>query len=86
LIKVSSVNVTVGDAVFEKSIFPIPLDSTEFNIPSLSWSKSILSMIPSLSKSTGQRLIGISDDKYSTVSPSHSTIPFTLYVPVSAGI
>ena len=36
LIAVPSLNVMVGDAVFEKSIFPIPLDSTEFNIPSLS--------------------------------------------------
>ena len=32
-----------------KSIFPIPFDSTEFNIPSLSISKSRLSIIPSLS-------------------------------------
>ena len=61
-IAVPSDRLIVGEAVFEKSIFPIPLDSTLFNIPSLSWSRSILFIIPSPSKSSGHWLIGISDE------------------------
>ena len=59
-------------------MFPIPLDSTEFRIPSLSRSKSILSIIPSLSKSVGHVDIGIDAEKYSTVSESQLIIPLTL--------
>ena len=42
-----------------KSILVSPLDSSQFRIPSLSKSLSILSMILSLSKSSGQTLTGI---------------------------
>ena len=45
-----------------KSNIPFPRDSTVFKIPSLSLSKSILSIIPSSSKSLGQILIGTSVD------------------------
>ena len=78
LIAVPSERLIMGEAVFEKSILPTPLDSTLFSIPSLSWSRSRLFIIPSPSKSVGHWLIGISDDKYSTDSPSHAIIPFTL--------
>ena len=83
---VSSDKLITGEVVLEKSMFPIPFDSTLFNIPSLSWSRSILSIIPSLSKSSGHWLIGISDEKYSAVSPSQEITAFTLYVPISEGV
>ena len=61
-IAVPSGKFIIGEAVFEKSIFPIPLDSTLLSIPSLSRSRSILFIIPSPSKSVGHWLIGISDE------------------------
>ena len=66
-----------------KSIRPLPADSTEFRIPSLSKSKSILSIIPSLSESVAQILIGISSEFNSIL---HSKIPLSLYVPDSVGV
>ena len=44
-------SVTTGSLRFVKSIIPLPLDSKEFSMPSLPMSKSILSNIPSSSKS-----------------------------------
>ena len=39
-----------------KSIIPLPNDSNEFSMPSLSQSKSMVSGMPSLSKSLGHKL------------------------------
>ena len=55
---------------------PFPLDSNELIIPSLSRSRSMLSIIPSLSKSAGQILTGISVDTNSC--DVQSKIPFSL--------
>ena len=52
----------MGSVGSEISIIAVPKDSMEFKIPSLSVSKSRLSIIPSSSKSFGQILIGISVD------------------------
>ena len=52
----------VGKRGSDILIIPCPSDSLEFNIPSLSLSKSRLSMISSPSKSVGHILIGISVD------------------------
>ena len=75
---VPSESVIVGFPGKVKSILPRPLDSTEFKIPSLSRSKSRLSIIPSLSWSVGHVNIGMDAEKYSTVSESQLIIPFTL--------
>jgi len=56
------VNENEGLRGLEILIIPLPKDSTAFNIPSLSLSRSRLSTIPSLSKSVGQILMGISLD------------------------
>ena len=64
-----------GLSGFVKSISPFPPDSIEFKTPSLSKSKSMLSIIPSLSESVAQILIGISSE---LSSMSHSRIPFNL--------
>ena len=56
------VNENEGLRGSEILIIPLPKDSTAFNIPSLSLSRSRLSTIPSLSKSVGQILMGISLD------------------------
>ena len=50
----------VGLAKSVKLKIPEPLDSKVFEIPSLSRSKSMLSIIPSLSKSSAQTLTVIS--------------------------
>ena len=55
---------------------PFPLDSNKLIIPSLSISKSMLSIIPSLSKSAGQILTGISVDTNSC--DVQSKIPLSL--------
>ena len=52
----------VGFITSAMFIIPDPNDSIVFKIPSLSLSKSRLSIIPSSSKSVGQTLIGISLD------------------------
>ena len=69
------VNVNVGELGSLIFIIPVPKDSIEFNIPSLSLSKSKLSTIPSSSKSVGHILIGISLDLY--VAPVHVIVPLT---------
>ena len=46
----------------DKSKIPLPPDSIELSIPSLSLSRSMLSIIPSLSKSFGQMLSLTSED------------------------
>ena len=53
-------------------------------MPSLSLSISILSIIPSLSISSGHMLTGISND--SKVKPEQSNFPISLYMPGSVGI
>ena len=54
-----------------KSISLSPKDSKQSKIPSLSLSKSILSFIPSLSKSLGHELTGIFSD---STAPGQSSI------------
>ena len=49
-------NIKTGLDIELKSILTLPVDSVEFKIPSLSKSRSILSTIPSPSKSVGQIL------------------------------
>jgi len=65
-------------------IAAFPRDSTLFKIPSLSRSISKLSIIKSPSKSSGQKLTGISTD--SNVAPVQFTIPINLYLPGSESI
>ena len=57
----------------EKSIFLFPRDSSQFNIPSLSMSKSMLSFTPSESVSGGHALTGILSE--SRIPSQSSTAP-----------
>ena len=59
-----------------KSKITSPIDSIEFKIPSLSRSRSILLIIPSLSVSSGQILTTISGDRYSLLL--QAKIPFKI--------
>ena len=61
-----------------KSKITLPFDSLAFKIPSLSRSKSILSIIPSLSLSFGQILTGIIPDLKSPSPPRHVIDPTNL--------
>ena len=70
--------------MFEILTTILPRDSSQLSIPSLSLSISTLSIIPSLSLSSGHILIGISSD--SRVSPEQVTIPMSLYVPGMVGV
>ena len=54
-----SIKFRIGELGSVKSILVFPLDSSQFKIPSLSKSTSILSIIKSLSISSGQKLTGI---------------------------
>ena len=67
---------TTDELRLVKSKITSPFDSIELSIPSLSRSKSILSIIPSLSESSGQILTTISGDKYSLLL--HDKIPFKI--------
>ncbi len=68
--------VRTGELGALKSILVSPLDSSQFRIPSLSKSISILSMILSLSKSSGQTLTGIIWE--SKVLPEQSSVPLSM--------
>ena len=67
---------TIEELRLVKSKITSPIDSIEFKIPSLSRSRSILSIIPSLSVSSGQILTTISGDKYSLLL--QAKIPFKI--------
>ena len=67
---------TIEELRLVKSKVTSPFASIAFRIPSLSRSKSILSIIPSLSVSSGQILTTISGDKYSLLL--QAKIPFSL--------
>jgi len=79
-----SLNTSVGLFVSVKSIITFPWDSVQFSIPSLSLSISRLSIIPSLSLSSGQILTGTSTD--SNISPVHVITPTSLYFPGFVGV
>ena len=67
---------TIEELRLVKSKVTSPFASIAFRIPSLSRSKSILSIIPSLSESSGQILTTISGDKYSLLL--QAKIPFKI--------
>ena len=66
----------MGALISLKSRFTFPKDSSQFKIPSLSKSTSTLSMIRSLSKSSGHILTGIICD--SKVAPEQISVPVSL--------
>ncbi len=76
--KTTSLLVIIGLFKSVKSNTTFPFDSFEFKIPSLSKSKSILSIIPSLSESLGQILTGITPDLKSPSLPRHVIDPTNL--------
>ena len=57
-----SLSKNIGLLIPERSSVKLPEDSTEFKIPSLSKSRSRLSIIPSLSESAGHILTGITPE------------------------
>ena len=66
-----SLSRNIGLFIPEISKVKFPDDSTEFNIPSLSKSRSKLSIIPSLSESAGHILTGIiPEDRLKSVRQS----------------
>ena len=65
-----------GALISLKSRLTFPIDSSQFRIPSLSKSISILSIIRSLSRSSGHILTGIICD--SKVAPEHTSVPTNL--------
>jgi hypothetical protein len=65
-----------GWFVSVKSKMTFPSDSSQFKIPSLSKSISTLSMIKSLSKSSGHKLTGIITD--SKAAPEQTKVPINL--------
>ena len=80
VIKVLSVELSekfnIGRLVSVKSKMTSPRDSSQFKIPSLSKSRSTLSMIKSLSKSSGHKLTGMITD--SKVAPEQIKVPINL--------
>ena len=69
----SSVNTTTGLFIFTRFNLARPLDSASLDIPSLSISKSMLSIIPSLSKSAGHLLMfTLGESSISNGSPVQS--------------
>jgi len=74
--EVASENIITGFEISAKFIEASPFPSSQFRIPSLSLSMSLLSIIPSLSKSSGQILTGISID--SNCNPEQLIAPINL--------
>ena len=76
--KADSLLESIGLFKSVKSNKTSPFDSFEFNIPSLSKSKSTLLIIPSLSESLGQMFTLITPELKSPSWPRHEIDPISL--------